>query len=277
MTRPLRIASVNINGIRAAFRKGMRAWLDGCGVDVLALQEVRADSAHITDLLGPAWAVLHDPATAKGRAGVAIASRRPAAIHRLTLAPDGLDTAGRWLEADYDIEGTIVTVVSAYVHSGGVGTPSQEEKHRFLAAMEERLPRLVEHSPLAVVAGDLNVGHRTLDIRNWKGNLGNSGFLPEERASFDRIVGTEDAPGYNAGGGLGWIDVGRRAAGEVDGPYTWWSMRGRAFDNDTGWRIDYHLASPALAERVVAYRVDRATTHGERWSDHAPVVVDYAL
>ena len=117
----------------------------------------------------------------------------------------------------------------------------------------------------SVVLGDLNVGHTELDIKNWKGNLTRAGFLPEERAYFDRWFGE------------GWVDVGRRHAGEVPGPYTWWSWRGKSFDLDSGWRIDYHLASPALAASVVSYAVGRAPTYAERWSDHAPVVVDYAL
>ncbi|MFD1720908.1 exodeoxyribonuclease III [Amnibacterium endophyticum] len=273
----VRVATVNVNGVRAAFRKGMGAWLDGRGVDVLALQEVRAETADLEALLGPEWNVLHDAATAKGRAGVAIASRGKAQIHRVAIGDEDFDTAGRWLEADYAIDDEVLTVVSAYVHSGGVGTPKQDDKMRFLAAMESRLPQLVEHNPLAVVVGDLNVAHRSLDIKNWKGNLKNSGFLPEERAHWDRFVGAEDAPDYNAGGGMGWIDVGRRAAGEVAGPYTWWSWRGQTFANDAGWRIDYHLASPALGERVAACAVDRADTRDERWSDHTPVVVDYRV
>ena len=115
-------------------------------------------------------------------------------------------------------------------------------------------------TPLAVVMGDLNVGHREFDIRNWKGNVKSAGFLPRERAYFDRFLGEAGADVAGVDGstglGLGWVDVGRRFHGEVDGPYTWWSSRGKAFDNDTGWRIDYHLATPALAERVTDYRVD---------------------
>ena len=273
----VRVATVNVNGVRAAFRKGMPAWLDGRGVDILALQEVRASTDDLEGLLGPEWNVLHDAATAKGRAGVAIASRGKASIHRVTIGDEDFDTAGRWLEADYSVGGEILTVVSAYVHSGEVGSPKQDEKFRFLDAMEARLPELVLHNPLAVVVGDLNVAHRSLDIKNWKGNLKNSGFLPEERAYWDRFVGAEGESDYNAGGGLGWVDVGRRAAGEVQGPYTWWSWRGQTFANDAGWRIDYHLASPALAERVDACAVDRAATRDERWSDHTPVVVDYRI
>ena len=275
--RPLRIATVNANGVRAAFKKGMGDWLASRGADIVAIQEVRAETDQLAALLDDDWNLLHDPAAAKGRAGVALASRRKAEIHRVELGAADADTAGRWLEADYDIDGTIVTVVSCYVPSGEVGTPRQDEKWRFLDAMVERLPDLQRHNGLALVLGDLNVGHRTLDIKNWKGNVKRAGFLPEERAYFDRFFGAEDDPDYNRGAGLGWVDLGRRFAGEQPGPYTWWSNMGRAFDNDTGWRIDYHAATPALAEKAVSYTVDRAPSYAERWSDHAPVVVDYQL
>jgi exodeoxyribonuclease-3 len=132
-----------------------------------------------------------------------------------------------------------------------------------------------------VVTGDLNVGHREFDIRNWMGNIKKAGFLPRERAYFDRILGEAGgrvlAVDGSVGLGLGWVDVGRTFHGEIDGPYTWWSSRGKAFDTDTGWRIDYHLATPALAERVTDYRVVRAPSWDTRWSDHAPVIVDYSL
>jgi exodeoxyribonuclease III len=275
--RPLRIASVNVNGVRAAYRNGMGAWLDGRDVDILCLQEVRAETDDVTALLGPEWNVLHDAATAKGRAGVAIASRKEADLHRIEFGSPDFDSAGRWLEADFDVDGTVVTVVSVYVHSGEDGTPKQVEKYTFLDAMVERLPQLQQHNPLAVIMGDLNVGHRTLDIKNWKGNVKRAGFLPKEREYFDRILGAEDDPHYNAGAGLGWVDLGRRFAGEVPGPYTWWSSRGQAFDTDTGWRIDYQLATPGLAALARHYAVDRAASYSERWSDHAPVVVDYQL
>lgn len=272
-TSRLRVASVNVNGVRAAYRRGMGEWLDARDVDLLALQEVRASTEDLQSLLGDEWSILHDPASAKGRAGVAIASRRRASIHRVELGAPDFDSAGRWLEADYEVGGRIITLVSAYVHSGEVDTPKQVEKYRFLDAMQARLPELEEHSELALVVGDLNVGHRTLDIKNWKGNVKRAGFLPEERAYFDRFVGAEGADDH----GLGWVDVGRRFAGEVPGPYTWWSWRGKAFDNDSGWRIDYQLATPALAELVTDYTVDRAATYDTRFSDHSPVVVDYAI
>lgn len=281
MTTPLRIATVNVNGVRAAYRKGMGDWLEARDVDILALQEVRAATTDLEALLGPEWNILHDAATAKGRAGVALASRGAADIHRVELGDEDFDSAGRWLEADYRVGDTIVTVVSTYVHSGEVDTPKQVEKYRFLDAMTARLPEIAAHSKLALVLGDLNVGHRELDIRNWRGNRKNAGFLPRERAYFDRFFGplgeTVEGVDGSTGPGLGWVDVGRRWAGEVDGPYTWWSQRGQAFDTDTGWRLDYQVATPALAASVTSYAVDRASAWDTRWSDHAPVVVDYAI
>ena len=275
-TSPLRVVSANVNGIRAAFRRGMGDWLASRDVDILAMQEVRASTDDLAALLGDEWSIVHDPATAKGRAGVAIASRAGAHIHRVELGTDDHDTAGRWLEADYEVGDRIVTVVSCYVPSGEADSPKQVEKYRFLDAMSERMAELAGHE-LAVVVGDLNVGHRTLDIKNWKGNVKRAGFLPDERAYFDRFMGAEGDERYNAGAGFGWVDLGRRVAGEVPGPYTWWSWRGKAFDNDSGWRIDYQLATPKLADAMVSYAVDRADAYDERWSDHAPVVVDYAI
>lgn len=280
MPRNLRIATVNVNGIRAAVRNGMASWLDAADVDVLALQEVRAERVHLEAAL-PGWEFVHDESHTKGRSGVAVASRIPIRAWRTELGDETVDSQGRWLEADIDVDGERVTVVSAYVHSGEDGTPKQDAKYGFLDAMTVRLPQLAEGGALAAVMGDLNVGHRTLDIKNWRGNVKKAGFLPRERAYFDRFLGEAGAEVLGVDGsngtGLGWVDVGRRFAGEVDGPYTWWSNRGQAFDNDTGWRIDYQLATPALAERVADYRVARAAAYAERWSDHAPVIVDYRL
>lgn len=282
VSRRVRIATVNVNGIRAAVRKGMIEWLADADVDVLALQEVRATAVELAAAL-PGWEIVNEEALAKGRAGVAVATKAPSVDVRRGLGPDDDRTewAGRWIEADLDIDGERLTVVSAYVHTGEADSPRQDAKWAFLDAMEERMPQLAASSPLSLIMGDLNVGHRTLDIRNWKGNVKKAGFLPRERAYFDRFTGPAGeqvtANDGSVGTGLGWVDVGRRAAGEVDGPYTWWSMRGRAFDNDSGWRIDYHLATPALAERVSGYQVVRAPSWDTRWSDHAPVVADYAL
>jgi exodeoxyribonuclease III len=278
--RSVRIVSINVNGVRAAVRKGMNEWLDASGADIVAIQEVRATADDLATAL-PGWHIVNDEAVDKGRAGVAIASRSESVAVRKRFGDDALDDTGRWVEADFDIDGETVTVVSAYVHSGEDGTPKQVAKYAFLDAMSARLPDIEAQHPLALVMGDLNVGHRELDIRNWKGNVKKAGFLPRERAYFDRILGDAGTQvtgvDETVGPGLGWVDVGRRAAGEVDGPYTWWSMRGRAFDNDTGWRIDYHLATPALAERVTDYRVFRAASWDTRWSDHAPVIADYTL
>lgn len=280
VSRTLRIASVNVNGIRAAVRNGMAGWLDTAGVDILTLQEVRAELTHLESAL-PGWELVHDESLSKGRSGVAVASRIPITASRIELGDEDVDSRGRWIEADIEVDGEQLTVVSAYVHSGEDGTPRQDAKYGFLDAMSVRLVELAQDDALALVTGDLNVGHRPLDIKNWRGNQKKAGFLPRERSYFDRFFGDAGALVTGVDGvegvGLGWVDVGRRFAGEVDGPYTWWSNRGQAFDNDTGWRIDYHMATPALATRVADYRVARAASYAERWSDHAPVVADYRL
>ncbi len=280
VSRTLRIASVNVNGIRAAVRNGMAGWLDSADVDILTLQEVRAELTHLESAL-PGWELVHDESLSKGRSGVAVASRIPITASRIELGDEGVDSRGRWIEADVEVDGEQLTVVSAYVHSGEDGTPRQDAKYGFLDAMSVRLGELAQNDALALVTGDLNVGHRPLDIKNWRGNQKKAGFLPRERSYFDRFFGDAGALVTGVDGvegiGLGWVDVGRRFAGEVDGPYTWWSNRGQAFDNDTGWRIDYHMATPALATRVADYRVARAASYAERWSDHAPVVADYRL
>jgi exodeoxyribonuclease-3 len=272
-----RIASVNVNGIRAAYRKGMGDWLADRKPDIVAVQEVRAERGDIDALVDSTWHVINDEATSKGRAGVAILSRSEPVAVRTEFGATDFDSAGRWIEADFPINGKTLTVVSCYVHSGEVDTPKQVEKYTFLDAFENRLAELAAGGALALVMGDLNVGHRTLDIKNWKGNTKKAGFLPAEREYFDRILGAEGDPAYNAGAGLGWVDLGRRFAGEVPGPYTWWSQRGQAFDTDTGWRIDYHLATPAVAATALAYAIDKADAWDTRWSDHAPVVIDYDI
>lgn len=296
-SRSIRIASVNVNGIRAASRKGMAAWVESAQPDILTIQEVRGEPEHLEAAL-PGWHIASDQALQKGRAGVAIASREEPKATRVALGGDALDSHGRWLEADFVVGGETLTVVSAYVYTGDADTPAkQDPKWAFLDAMEARMPELAEAGALALVTGDLNVGHTPFDIKNWRGNVKKAGYLARERAYFDRFFTPHGEPvtgqeaigrGSNAplsdtrpfsegASGLGWVDVGRRFAGDVDGPYSWWSNRGQAFDNDTGWRIDYHAATAALADRATSYRVDRYPSYDARWSDHAPVVVEYTI
>jgi len=264
----IKVVTVNVNGVRAAFRKGMADWIAEANADIIALQEVRAETKDLVDLFATTgeWHILHDAATAKGRAGVAIASKLEPVAHRTNLGPDEFDSAGRWLEVDFNVGGKTLTVISTYVHSGEVDTPKQVEKYKFLEAMQARMAELIAAGGFAVVVGDLNVGHTELDIKNWKGNLKNAGFLPEERAYFDTLMTKQ-----------GWVDVGREAHPEQPGPYTWWSFRGQAFDTDAGWRIDYHLATPALAAVASDYKVERAASYATRWTDHSPVVVNYSI
>lgn len=267
----LTIATVNVNGIRAAFRADKQPnlgdWLAEREADIIALQEVRAPDSIVHDLLADSgYHIVHAEAADKGRAGVALLSRRePLDVHVGNGDPY-FDESGRWIDARYDVDGQTVRVASVYVHSGEVGTPRQDDKYRFLDQMIKHLPALAADDDHALVMGDLNVGHTERDIKNWRGNRKKAGFLPEERAYFDRFFGE-----------LGWVDVHRALAGDVDGPYTWWSMRGQAFDNDTGWRIDYQMATPALAKSATEAVVDRAPSYAERWTDHAPLVIDYAL
>ena len=266
----MRIVSVNVNGVRAAARKGMSEWLEGSGADVVCLQEVRAPLEITAGLLGDAWHVAEDACEIKGRAGVAIASREPLTDVAAGASALGVDVSapvhtGRWIEATVPSAAGPVRVVSTYQHSGTAGTPSMDDKYALLDASTARMAALSEQHERVVVMGDINIAHQNNDIKNWKGNLKSAGFLPEERAYIDRWL---DA---------GWVDVHRVHAGDQPGPYTWWSMRGKAFDNDAGWRIDYQLATPALAAAVTDVRVDRAPSYDTRWSDHAPLIVDYAL
>lgn len=256
----MRLIVVNVNGVRAALRRGGLAWLAQHDADIITLQEVRASAEQLSKALADGGLGDYQVALAEsdqpGRAGVAVLSRQPIQAQVVGLGAD-IDDAGRWLEA----RTCGITVVSCYVHTGEAETPRQDAKYAFLDAMTERMTALPDP---CVVTGDLNIAHREVDIKNWKGNRKKAGFLPAERAYFDRW-----AEG-------GWVDLGRRFGGEGPGPYTWWSWRGQAFDNDAGWRIDHALATPGLAQRATAVSIGRAASYAERWSDHAPVVVDLA-
>jgi len=269
----LTVATINVNGVRAAVRRGMHPWLEGRDPDVLLLQEVRAPDEELRKALPTYEHVAHTEAAAKGRAGVAIATKNEFTAVRIGFgndidADDYFATSGRWIEVDVDTAVGPMTFVSAYVHSGEVGTPQQDDKYKFLDAMDARMAELgeiaAETGREALIAGDLNIGHTERDIKNWKGNRGKAGFLEDERAHFDHWFDT-----------LGWVDTQRKLAGDVDGPFAWWSWRGQAFDNDTGWRIDYQLVTPGLGARLKTAETDRAASYAERFSDHAPVVATY--
>ncbi|MCS3492373.1 exodeoxyribonuclease-3 [Arthrobacter sp. JUb119] len=262
----LRVASVNVNGIRAAYKRNMADWIAARDVDILCLQEVRAPDKILRDLIGEGWHILHAEAKDKGRAGVAVLSRTEPVAVREHIGEDYFAESGRWVEADFDINGEIFTVVSAYVHSGELGTQKQEDKYRFLQRMNVRLVELKSEKDHVLVVGDLNVVHTQKDIKNWKPNHNKrAGVMDEEIAYFDGFFGPQ----------IGYKDVARELAGDVQGPYTWWSFRGQAFDNDAGWRIDYHMATPALAAKAIKSHVDRASAYDLRFSDHAPLVADY--
>ncbi|MGW7088692.1 exodeoxyribonuclease III [Streptomyces sp. NPDC054871] len=265
----LQVTSVNVNGLRAAAKKGFVEWLAETSSDVLCLQEVRAEPQQLPEeVRAPeGWHVTHAPAAAKGRAGVSLYTRREPDRVQVGFGSEEFDGSGRYVEAD--LPG--VTVASLYLPSGEVGTERQDEKVRFmgefLTYLKELKQRAAAEGRQVVVCGDWNIAHQEADLKNWKGNKKNSGFLPEERAWLSEVFE----------GDAGYVDVVRALHPDVEGPYSWWSYRGRAFDNDTGWRIDYHVATPGLAERAVKGFVERAATHDQRWSDHAPVTVVYDM
>ncbi|MEV0317194.1 exodeoxyribonuclease III [Streptomyces sp. NPDC050658] len=268
----LTVTSVNVNGLRAAAKKGFVEWLAGTSADVVCLQEVRAEPQQLPDEVRDpeGWYVVHAPAAAKGRAGVSLYTRREPERVQVGFGSAEFDGSGRYVEAD--LPG--VTVASLYLPSGEVGTERQDEKIRFmgefLAYLKELRVRAAAEGRQVVVCGDWNIAHQEADLKNWKGNKKNSGFLPEERAWLGEVLDLGEQGG-------GYVDVVRALHPDVEGPYSWWSYRGRAFDNDTGWRIDYQVATPGLAERAVKGFVERAATHAERWSDHAPVTVVYEM
>lgn len=266
--RVLTVTSVNVNGLRAAAKKGFVEWLADTSADVLCLQEVRAEPQQLPETVRApeGWYVTHAPAAAKGRAGVSLYTRREPDAVRIGFGSTEFDASGRYVEAD--LPG--VTVASLYLPSGEVGTDRQDEKVRFmdefLAYLKTLRERAAADGRQVLVCGDWNIAHQQADLKNWRSNTRNSGFLPEEREWLSQVL-TPEAGGY--------VDVVRTLHPDVAGPYTWWSYRGRAFDNDSGWRIDLHVSTPGLAAKAVKGLVERAATHDERWSDHAPVTVVY--
>ena len=271
----VRIITSNVNGVRAAARKGGLAQLLSESPDIITVQEVRASSAQLAEVLAGAglhdWSAVHAPCDQPGRNGVAVVSAQP--VVRVRIGLPGFEGDGRWIEATTGAEvnpraGAAmppdpITVVSAYVPKGQAGEPVQDRKMGFLTAATQRLGELRESGRDVVLTGDLNIARTQMDLKNWKQRVGKSGFLDEERAHLDRWERD------------GWVDLGRTLGGNGPGPYTWWSQRGRAFDNDAGWRIDYVWATPELATRASAARVLRADSWDSRWSDHAPLLVDF--
>lgn len=309
----LKISSINVNGIRAAGRKGIHEWLEKNCPDVLALQEVRADEATTAELLRGWNFQLHE-CQIKGRAGVAIAvplggrvrlesvtrslspeiyaahpNEADGALNEETGEP--LVDTGRWIEAQLrvnDANGAaehVFTFISAYLHAGAVGTPRQDAKMAFLKRVEARLAQLSASGAPTLIVGDFNIVRSELDIKNWASNHNKSaGVLDEEIEFLNTWMGPASyAPSEGAGaaklkeGAPAWVDVQRQLQKDTQGPYTWWSNRGQAFTNDAGWRIDYHMASPALAALARDFDIYRAPSYEARFTDHAPLTVNYEL
>jgi exodeoxyribonuclease-3 len=269
------ITTVNVNGLRAAAGKGFDAWLAATEADVVCLQEVRADGEQVPLALREpeGWArPLFAPAASKGRAGVGLYTRVEPTRSQVGFGSKEFDQSGRYLEIDLPPREGMpgVTVASLYLPSGETDTPRQEEKERFmeefLAYLKQARKRLEQEGRELVVCGDWNIAHREADLKNWKTNRKHAGFLPQERAWLSRVY---DEAGY--------VDVVRSLHPDVEGPYSWWSYRGRAFDNDAGWRIDLVCTTPGIAAKATTAVVERAATHAERWSDHAPVTVTFDI
>lgn len=269
----LTISTINVNGIRAAIKQrsaanlGLLPWLAATTADVVCLQETRADEEQLAAALRAAtddgWHLASADAHVKGRNGVAVLSRKPIDDVRIGAGVHEFALHGRYVEVDVDTGAGELTVASVYLPTGEAATERQREKERFMAALAHRMATLHASDHDAVVCGDWNIAHTQNDIKNWKGNIKKSGFLPSERQWLTDLLAT------------GWVDVVRALHPDVAGPYSWWSWRGRAFDNDAGWRIDYQLATPGLGARASAARVERADAYALRWSDHAPVTVEY--
>ena len=271
---------MNLNGIRAAVRRGFLEWLAEESPDVLLLQEVRAEEELAQTLLGDAWDAHFNASELKGRAGVGIAVRKDSSQVALNSGEvkKGLEQAepdwhsGRWIETEVETAGgATVRLASAYFHAGQVGTEKQDRKMEHLDALTVRLSQMLADSlescgPHALVGGDFNVVRGQSDLKNFKSNHNKrSGVLDSEMVYLNDWVEQ------------GWVDTVRELAGEVQGPYSWWSWRGKAFDNDAGWRIDYHYATPTLGAGAQNYSIFRAPSWDARFSDHAPVTVTYRI
>ena len=256
----MRIISLNANGIRSTARKGFFDWFDSQDADFLCLQETKARVEQLTD---PVFSragyhdCFHDARSKKGYSGVAIYSRREPDAVLTELEREDFDCEGRYIEARFGN----LSIVSLYFPSGSSGDERQQYKFRIMDWFAPVLDQWLASGRDYIVSGDWNIVRGEKDIRNWKGNQKNSGCLPEERAWMNDLIDNR-----------GWVDSFRQLRPEAE-EYTWWSNRGRARDNDVGWRIDYQLVTPSLAKQVRGYAVhDRH----DRFSDHAPLILDLA-
>jgi len=256
----VRVITLNLNGLRSAARKGLVHWLESTKPwDVLCVQELKAqrgDLGQELTCLARAQGHFHF-AEKKGYSGVGIfAKKRPDRVFT-GFGNVEFDAEGRYVRADFGN----LSIVSVYFPSGSSSPERQEAKFRFLEAFFPHLARLRQEGREILLCGDWNIAHREIDLRNWRGNQKNSGFLPEEREWLSRVFEKMD-----------WVDVYRRLHPEAAGDsYTWWSNRGAAWEKNVGWRIDYHIATPGLAGRAHRAEVYKA----RRFSDHAPLIVDY--
>ncbi|MCL4758009.1 MAG: exodeoxyribonuclease III [Rhodocyclaceae bacterium] len=253
------IVTANLNGIRSANTKGFFDWMCASGAQIVCVQELKAQAADLTaEMRNPGgYRGFFHHAEKKGYSGVGIYCRsEPDRVVEGIGHPE-FDAEGRYLRADFGN----FSVVSVYVPSGSSSPERQEAKFRFMEEFFELLRDLRAEGREFVLCGDWNIAHREIDLKNWKSNQKNSGFLPEERAWLTRVLDE-----------LGWVDVYRRLHPDATGEaYTWWSNRGQAWTKNVGWRIDYHLASPAIAATARHAEVYKT----QRFSDHAPLTVGY--
>ncbi len=258
----MRIISANLNGIRSAGRKGFFDWMKRQQADVVCLQETKARIGQLQHdpLYFPRnWHTgFHDARCKKGYSGVAIYSRQVPDAVLTQLGSDEFDAEGRYIEFRYGN----LSVVSLYLPSGSSSDERQQAKYRFLDMFLPKLREWMASGRDYVLCGDWNIAHREIDLKNWRSNQKNSGFLPEERAWMDRVFDE-----------LGWVDAYRAIYPDHGGEaYTWWSNRGNAWANNVGWRIDYQIVTPSMAARIREARVYK----NRRFSDHAPLTIDYA-
>ena len=258
-----RLVTLNLNGIRSAASKGFEAWAESVAADCMGVQEVKAQAEDIAgrfDSVAGMKGHFHF-AEKKGYSGVGLYTRKKPSAVVVGLGHKAFDTEGRWIETRFDTARRKLSIISCYFPSGSSGEERQQAKFRFLALMAPRLKRLKAEREFILV-GDVNIAHKEIDLKNWKGNQKNSGFLPEERAWMTHAL--DDAAG------LGLVDVFRTLNPHPE-QYTWWSNRGQARAKNVGWRLDYHLATPGIAAKARREHIYLE----QRFSDHAPLVIDY--